>query len=193
MRGEGGGARKGYRVATEVYRPLVLDMLKKLFDILKRGKQGGGGGGGDEHQCNENDYVMKCIMRILAFEKQEIAPYSGVVFAELGGVLGEVAKNPQNPMFSHYLFESLGVVVKSVGGGGGRECEERLLPGFEVVLGKDVVEYAPYVFQVFIHFILLLCSNLTLSFSSPPPPPPLPIDYGAYARTRRKRNLSCLH
>ena len=146
MRGAGGeGGRKGYRLGVEVYRPLVLQMLQKLFDILKQ-KQGRGE---EDHRCNENDYVMKCIMRILAFEKQEIAPYSNVVFAELGGVLGEVAKNPQNPMFSHYLFESLGVVVKSVvKGGGGGECEERLLPGFEVVLGKDVVEYAPYVFQV---------------------------------------------
>lgn len=61
----------------------------------------------------------------------------------LAGMLLEVCKNPTQPGFNHFLFESVAALVRftaaAAGGAGGVErLEAQLFPAFQLVLQQDV-------------------------------------------------------
>lgn len=63
----------------------------------------------------------------------------------------EVAKNPRNPSFNHYVFESVAGLVKHACADDPAQCsnfEALLFPPFQHILEMDVQEFAPYVFQI---------------------------------------------
>lgn len=105
----------------------------------------------DNIQQNENAYVMKCVMRSLATANETIMDVTQIVVDKLNATLIRTAKNPRNPSFNHYLFESIAVLVRSV-------CskeptavdsfESMLFPPFTNILTQDVTEFTPYVFQI---------------------------------------------
>ncbi|KAL6780583.1 hypothetical protein ACKKBF_B12565 [Auxenochlorella protothecoides x Auxenochlorella symbiontica] len=101
---------------------------------------------------SENEYVMKAVMRVIAFVGPTIAPVAPVCLQQLSQLLLAVCKNPTQPGFNHYLFESVAALVRfccprdpaSVA-----KFEEMLFPPFQIVLQEDVQEFHPYIFQVF--------------------------------------------
>ncbi|KAJ6710317.1 IMPORTIN-7 8 11 [Salix koriyanagi] len=108
-------------------------------------------------ESEENQYIMKSIMRVLGVA--EITPeIAGPCIAGLTSILAEVCKNPKNPIFNHYLFESVAVLVR-------RACERdiSLIPSFETslfpilqeILGNDVTEFLPYTFQLLAQLVEL--------------------------------------
>jgi exportin-2 (importin alpha re-exporter) len=70
---------------------------------------------------------------------------------ELTLIIGEISKNPSNPKFNHFAFETLASLVKFV-------CvsqpslvvnfENFLFTQFQVILQLEVAEFMPYVFQI---------------------------------------------
>ncbi|CAM9797006.1 unnamed protein product, partial [Sphacelaria rigidula] len=75
-----------------------------------------------------------------------------VVLTKLNGYLATACANPSRPVYNHYLFEAIAVLVQ--------QClkadpslaptlEAALFPPFHQVLTNDVVEFMPYVFQIF--------------------------------------------
>lgn len=105
----------------------------------------------DNEEHNENDYVMKCVMRSLATAGQDVVPVTEIVITKLTSALGRVAKNPRNPQFNHYLFESIAVLVKSVCSqdpSATSSFEPLLFEPFNIILQMDIVEFTPYVFQI---------------------------------------------
>lgn len=120
-------------------QPFLQPLFAGLFAIV------------DDQNNSENDYVMKCVMRALASAREDVRPVTEIVITKLTDALGRVAKNPQNPQFNHYLFESIGVLVRSV-------ClhepqatsifEPLLFVPFNIVLQQDIAEFTPYVFQI---------------------------------------------
>mmetsp|Transcript_37310 Transcript_37310/g.42627 ORF Transcript_37310/g.42627 Transcript_37310/m.42627 type:complete len:811 (+) Transcript_37310:138-2570(+) len=126
-------------LSTDI-RPFLEALFTPLFEIIKNQK------------LNENEYVMKCVMRSLSVADEDIIPATQAVIEQLTMTLGWVAKNPRNPHFNHYLFESLASLVQSV-------CRKQpeavssfetfLFPPFQLILQQDVSEFTPYVFQVF--------------------------------------------
>jgi exportin-2 (importin alpha re-exporter) len=120
-------------------KPFLEPLFTSLFVII------------DNEQLDENQYVMKCIMRTLGVANEDVIPVTLIVLDKLTAVLGRVAKNPRNPQFNHYMFESIAVLVRSV-------CSKQpeatssfeglLFPPFQIVLQLDVSEFTPYVFQV---------------------------------------------
>ncbi|GLT79782.1 hypothetical protein SLA2020_512570 [Shorea laevis] len=108
-------------------------------------------------ESEENQYVMKCIMRVLGISEipNEVA---GACIGELTSVLNEVCKNPKNPIFNHYLFESVAVLIR-------RACERdislisafeaSLFPSLQTILANDVIEFLPYAFQLLAQLVEL--------------------------------------
>lgn len=108
-------------------------------------------------ESEENQYVMKCIMRVLGIAdiSREIA---GHCISRLTSILGEVCKNPKNPIFNHYLFESVAILVR-------RTCEKdpslisafevSLFPSLQLILANDVTEFFPYAFQLLAQLVEL--------------------------------------
>ena len=133
------GARRNNKIARTELQPYVEPLFSGLFQIVGNAA------------WNENDHVMKCIMRSLATIGQDVIPVTGIVFEHLSSALEKVCKNPKKPMFNHYLFESIAVLVKSVCSQDANnigQLEELLFPPFQTVLGMDITEFTPYVFQI---------------------------------------------
>ena len=100
---------------------------------------------------------MKCIMQILGVAEisTEVA---GPCISGLTSILNEVCKNPKNPIFNHYLFELVAVLVR-------RACqrdpslispfEASILPSLQMILQNDVTEFLPYAFQLLAQLVEL--------------------------------------
>ncbi|PON97281.1 Armadillo-like helical [Trema orientale] len=140
------------RYSSADISPFLGELMTNLFNSLKL------------PESEENHYIMKCIMRVLGVA--DITPdIAGPCITGLTSVLGEVCKNPRNPIFNHYIFESVAILVK-------RACERdpsltsafeaNLFPSIEIILSNDVSEFFPYAFQ-------LLAQLLELN--RPPIPP----------------------
>nr|XP_012134672.1 PREDICTED: exportin-2 isoform X2 [Megachile rotundata] len=119
--------------------PLTADLLKGLFACLNMP--------GSE----ENEYVMKAIMRSFGILQEVVVPFLADLLPKLTEKLAIVSKNPSRPNFNHFLFETLALSIKIV-------CkthkiavssfEEALFPIFQEILQQDVIEFLPYVFQI---------------------------------------------
>lgn len=120
-------------------QPFLEPLFSGLFGIV------------DRADLNENEYVMKCVMRTLNVAKDDVVQVTHIVLEKLTAALGRVAKNPRNPQYNHYLFESIAVLVKAVCSKDAAQTsnfEGMLFPPFQTVLQMDVAEFTPYVFQV---------------------------------------------
>ncbi|KAK7338072.1 hypothetical protein VNO77_18670 [Canavalia gladiata] len=125
--------------------PIFPMLMNNLFGALKL------------QESEENQYVMKCIMRVLGVADLS-AEVARVCIEGLTFILGEVCRNPKNPIFNHYLFESVAVLVK-------RACEKdlslvsvfeaSLFPRLEIILTNDVTEFFPYTFQLLAQLVEL--------------------------------------
>ncbi|RID60946.1 hypothetical protein BRARA_E00127 [Brassica rapa] len=137
------GGRSRY-VAGDI-SPFLLQLMTNLFDALKF------------PESEENQYIMKCIMRVLGVAEisSEVA---GPCIGGLTSVLSEVCKNPKNPTFNHYIFESVAVLVR-------RACERdislisafetSLFPSLQMILANDIAEFLPYAFQLLAQLVEL--------------------------------------
>jgi len=120
-------------------QPFLQPLFTGLFAIV------------DNVNLNENEYVMKCIMRCLSSSRDDILQVVQIVLEKLTGAVFVVAKNPRNPQYNHYMFESIAVLVKAVCSNNPEHVqtfEQLLFPPFQQVLQMDVAEFTPYVFQI---------------------------------------------
>jgi exportin-2 (importin alpha re-exporter) len=134
---QGGGTILKFGAAE--LRPFLESLFTSLFNVV------------DNVELNENQYAMKCIMRSLSVANEDVMPITQIVLERLTTVLARVAKNPRNPQFNHYMFESIAVLVRSVCSRrpeATSSFEQLLFEPFQAVLQLDVSEFTPYVFQI---------------------------------------------
>ncbi|PPR06747.1 hypothetical protein CVT24_013054 [Panaeolus cyanescens] len=99
----------------------------------------------------ENDHLMKCVMRIIVTARQTLIPGFESTLSRLVNILGVISKNPSNPQFDQYIFESISALMKFVIAGNNAALpafEAALFGPFTVILQQDIDQYIPYVFQV---------------------------------------------
>ncbi|KAF8468906.1 Cse1-domain-containing protein [Kalaharituber pfeilii] len=132
----------------EEISPLAQEILGHLFRLITRGNT--------PEQIAENEYLMKCVMRILIVCRETIAPHTEFILTQLLKILVEISKNPSNPRFNHYCFESFGAVIRFVAPVNPTYLESTLHGPFISILTQDVQEFMPYVFQL---LALLIESN----------------------------------
>lgn len=99
----------------------------------------------------ENEYVMKAIMRLLSTMKDGVVPYSESLLKELAAKLSSVSQNPSKPHFNHYLFESISCIIHYTCKSSVEmavKFEDALFPLIENILIRDISEFLPYMFQI---------------------------------------------
>lgn len=129
----------GYKFGGPQIKPFLGPLFTGLFAIV------------ENSEWNENEYVMKCIMRSLYVARDDVVDVTQIVLEKLNTALFIVAKNPRNPQYNHYMFESIAVLVKAVCSKHpehGPTFENLLFPPFQQVLQMNVAEFTPYVFQI---------------------------------------------
>ncbi|KAA6426654.1 MAG: cellular apoptosis susceptibility chromosome segregation 1 [Trebouxia sp. A1-2] len=148
------------RFQVQDLAPVLEPLLQALFSAFLK------------PDSAENEYVMRCIMRVIDFVGPEIAPAIPSCVSALAGeqgILMRVITNPTQPGFNHYLFESVAALVKQGCAKDPRmvdKLEEMLIPPFNYVLSQDVQEFHPYVFQIFAQLIELHPGELPAFYMS---------------------------
>jgi exportin-2 (importin alpha re-exporter) len=130
---------KNYKICRSDLTNLLEPLFTGLFAII------------DNAAWNENEHVMKCNMRLLARIGPDVIPLTNIVFGKLAAALERVCKNPRNPSYNHYLFESIAAIVRNSCAQDSSlvaQLEALLFPPFQSVLQADISEFTPYVFQV---------------------------------------------
>ena len=122
-------------VTREIITPLAATLFTNLFVALRKA-------------IRENHYLIMCVMRVIRRSQDLIGHLIPPLLEPLVSILSHVTRNPSNPSYNHYLFESVSCLIrfnpKQV------ECiEQAIFEPFAIVLQKDVAEFMPYVFQIY--------------------------------------------
>jgi exportin-2 (importin alpha re-exporter) len=122
--------------------PVAKDLLTNLFGLILKHRS-------TPSKLAENEFLMKCIMRILITAQDATAPYAETLLHQLVELTAAISKNPSNPKFSHYTFEAIGAIIRFDSEAvGADKIEQVILNPFLAILGDDVTEFVPYVFQI---------------------------------------------
>lgn len=144
--------------------PFLNDLLSNLFTLILSNTA--------PEKLSENEFLAMTVMRVLNTAQDTIAEdFKFTIVEQLLKILGIIAKNPSNPRFTHYVFESLGLLIKFSSHPKEQSIPKYIsliMPALMEVLSEDVQEFVPYTFQI----LAFLIEELPLSS-------PLPQEYSA--------------
>ncbi|KAI0262819.1 Cse1-domain-containing protein [Gloeopeniophorella convolvens] len=106
----------------------------------------------------ENDFLMRCVARVIITSREGLGEGYVDVLRRLVLILGTIAKNPSNPNFDQYIFESISGLLRFIGAAVPDSIalfEPALFPPFTEILQKDIDQYIPYVFQILAQMLTL--------------------------------------
>ncbi|BFZ62404.1 importin-alpha export receptor [Saitoella coloradoensis] len=124
-------------------QPFAKDLLEQLFRLIEQADT--------PQKLAENDFLMRAVMRVIITSRDNIVALTSMTIEHLTKILIEISKNPSNPRFNHFVFESLGALIRFVvptSPAALSQFEALLFPPFHAILGQDVTEFIPYVFQL---------------------------------------------
>lgn len=124
-------------LSTEIINNLLIELFKLIFKM-----------GLTPEKLSENEFLMKCIMRILIISEDLLDNNSILqILNELIKIIEIISKNPSNPKFSHYTFECICIILKN--------NNQNIIQFYEIlknslfnILGQDIQEFIPYSFQI---------------------------------------------
>jgi exportin-2 (importin alpha re-exporter) len=121
--------------------PFAKPLLDHLFQLIEKD--------GVAEKVQENEFLMRCVMRVLIVLRDGVVPITDDVLQHLINITRIITPNPSNPRFYYYHFEALGALIKYAAPSQPEKLEQALYEPFAQVLHQDVEEFKPYVFQLF--------------------------------------------
>ena len=121
-------------------KPLATSLVEHLFSLVEKDPA--------PQKVQENEFVMRCIMRVLVVLKDDISVVADGVLQHLTTITNIIASNPSNPRFYYYHFESLGALVRFTPPAQADALASHLFNPFTSILANNVEEFTPYVFQL---------------------------------------------
>ncbi len=79
-------------------------LLEHLFTLIE--------GNPEPAKLQENEFLMRCVMRVLLVIREGVAPIADYVLAHLIKITQIIRENPSNPRFYYYHFEALGALIR---------------------------------------------------------------------------------
>ncbi|KAH7882920.1 CAS/CSE protein [Phlebopus sp. FC_14] len=126
-------------------------------------------GPGTPEKVAENDHLMKCAMRVIVTARQTLTPVYQRVLQRLVNILGVISKNPSNPNFDQYIFESISALMRFIVQGAPATLptfEQALFGPFTFILQQDIDQYIPYVFQILAQMLELHTTDVPTEYRS---------------------------
>ncbi|KAI0350026.1 Cse1-domain-containing protein [Trametes cingulata] len=117
----------------------------------------------------ENDYLMKCAMRVIITARSGLADGYERLLQRLVAILGVISKNPSNPNFDQYIFESISALMRFVVQANPSTLatfEQALFGPFTIILQQDIDQYIPYVFQILAQMLDLHSGDVPAEYRS---------------------------
>jgi exportin-2 (importin alpha re-exporter) len=84
--------------------PFAKDLLEHLFKLMEKESS--------PPKMQENEFLMRCIMRVLIVMNTGIQAFDDMVLDHLISITNTIKANPSNPRFYYYHFEALGAVIR---------------------------------------------------------------------------------
>ncbi|KAK3842665.1 MAG: putative importin-alpha export receptor [Linnemannia gamsii] len=137
------GATGPMMFSSDDIAPFAETLTSNLFRLIELGQT--------PEKLAENDYLMKCQMRVILTVREKMMPLVSLCLARLTAIVQAVSTNPSNPKFNHYVFESIGALIRFIctaSPDAAGQFESLLFQPFQVILQQDIVEFTPYVFQL---------------------------------------------
>ncbi|KAI7823046.1 Cse1-domain-containing protein [Gamsiella multidivaricata] len=133
----------GPMFSSDDIAPQAESLISNLFHLIELGQT--------PEKLAENDYLMKCVMRVILTVREKMLPLVNLCLARLTAFVQAVSSNPSNPKFNHYVFESIGALIRFICTAqpeAAEQFESLLFQPFQVILQQDIAEFTPYVFQL---------------------------------------------
>ncbi|KAI0296781.1 armadillo-type protein [Multifurca ochricompacta] len=131
-------------------QPFSHPLLKVLLDKIEAQTS--------PERVAENDFLMRCVARVIITAKQGLGQGYVDILRRLVSILSVIARNPSNPNFDQYFFESISGLIRFIGPAVPDSIaifEPALFPPFTEILQKDIDQYIPYVFQILAQMLKL--------------------------------------
>ncbi|PYH94234.1 Cse1-domain-containing protein [Aspergillus ellipticus CBS 707.79] len=128
-------------VSPSTITPLAKDLLEHIFSLIEKDPA--------PQKVQENEFLMRCAMRVLIVIKEGVVPHTDSVLQHLITITKVISSNPSNPRFYYFHFEALGAFIRFAAPANPDKLEQALYPPFAEILQGDVQEFMPYIFQLF--------------------------------------------
>ena len=116
--------------------PLAKDLLEHLFKLIEKDEQA------DKHQAaakiQENEFLMRCVMRVLIVIRDGVIPLTDSVLGHLVKITEIICANPSNPRFCYYHFEAIGALIRFSAPSQPEKFETTLYPPFAAILENEI-------------------------------------------------------
>jgi len=106
------------------------DLLNKLFELIEKDST--------PAKLQENEFLMRCVMRIVVVIKDGVAPILDGVLNHLMAITSIIKQNPSNPRFYYYHFEALGGLVRYCSSTKAAVLNEKLWGPVQQIFTEDV-------------------------------------------------------
>jgi len=84
--------------------PFSKDLLEHLFSLMEQNLA--------PEKIQENEFLMRCVMRILLVIKEGVVLVTDTVLHHLINITQIIGRNPSNPRFYYYHFEAMGALIR---------------------------------------------------------------------------------
>ncbi|BCS13985.1 Cse1-domain-containing protein [Aspergillus piperis CBS 112811] len=128
-------------ISPATITPLSKDLLEHIFSLIQKDQA--------PQKVQENEFLMRCAMRVLIVIKEGIVPHTDSVLQHLITITKIISSNPSNPRFYYFHFEALGAFIRFAAPANPDKLEQALYAPFAEILQGDVQEFMPYIFQLF--------------------------------------------
>lgn len=79
-------------------------LLQHLFELIEKNPE--------PAKLQENEFLMRCVMRVLIVIRDGVIPITESVLAHLINITQIISQNPSNPRFYYYHFEAIGALIR---------------------------------------------------------------------------------
>ena len=138
-------------VESSIVTPSSKDIVEHLFQLIEKDHSQDRAQAATKVQ--ENEFLMRCLMRVLIVIKEGLQPLAETLLKHLIEIVNLAVLNPSNPRFCYYLFETIGAVVRFATSTQPALVENALYPPFTAILQSDSQDFTAYIFQLFAGFL----------------------------------------
>ena len=110
--------------------PFAKDLLTHLFKLIERDT--------NPAKLQENEFLMRCVMRILIVIKDGAVPILENVLTHLILITNVMKQNPSNPRFYYFHFEAIGALVRYCSSSNATLFNQKLWECFNQIMVEDV-------------------------------------------------------
>ncbi|KAJ1366069.1 hypothetical protein KIN20_026653 [Parelaphostrongylus tenuis] len=111
-------------------------------------------------KAQNSPYLIKAVLRCVAILDEETARYGSQIALKLSSLVEATIKTPADAVHTHFLFETMCVLIKKTESLPDGRLDAELMPLLEKIFGQDMPDLVPYALQI---TGVLLSSSLTRS------------------------------